>query len=67
MYNSIILYSGLFGSVYLCSTSLVLINKCLLKNKKISKPLLLINGFTFLVSGSMVLYNFSVLPFLRRE
>jgi len=61
MYDSIILFSGLFGSFYLCSTSLVLINRTLLENKKIPNELLIINGLTFLVSGSIVVYNFSLL------
>jgi len=34
IYNSIILFSSLFGSVYLMSTSLELINRSLLENKK---------------------------------
>lgn len=61
MYGPIISSSYLFGSVYLFSTSLVLINKLLLKNKKIPNELIVINGLTFLVSGSIVVYNFSLL------
>ena len=61
MYESIILFSNLFGSFYLFSTSLVLINKSLLENKKIPNTLIIINGLTFIVSGSMVVYNFSLL------
>jgi hypothetical protein len=60
MYKSIILSSCLFGSFYLCSISLVLINRSLLENKKISNELHIINGLTFLVTGSIVLYNFSL-------
>ena len=60
-YDSIILLSCFFGSFYLCSTSLVLINKSLLENKKIPNEIIIINGFTFLVSGSIVLYNFGLL------
>ena len=62
MYNSIILCSSLFGSVYLMSISLGLINNSLLENKKIvMHKLIIINGLTYLVSSSIVLYNFSLL------
>ena len=61
MYDSIILSVGLFGSFYLCSTSLVLINRSLLENTKMPKELIIINGLTFLVSGSIVVYNFGLL------
>ena len=68
MYKSIILSSCLFGSFYLCSTSLGLINRSLLENKKIRNELTIINGLTFLVAGSIVVYNFSLLnslPFYK--
>ena len=62
MYNSIIL-SSLFGSVYLMSISLGLINWSLLENKKIPRELIIINSLTFAVSSSifigMSLSNFS--------
>ena len=61
MYKSIILSSCLFGSYYLCSTSLLLLNRSLLENKKLPNELIIINGLTFLVSGSIVIYNFSLL------
>ena len=61
MYESIILSSFLFGSFYLFSTSLVLINMSLLENKKIPNKLIIINGLTFIVSGSICIYNFSLL------
>ena len=61
MYKSIILSSCLFGSFYLCSISLLFINRSLLENKKIPNELIIINGLTFLVSGSIVIYNFSLL------
>ena len=61
MYESIILSSCLFGSFYLCSISLGLINRTLLENKKIPNKLIIINGLTFLVSGSIVVYNFGLL------
>jgi len=51
MSNSIILFSSLFGSVYLMSMSLGLINKSLLEDKKIPRELIIINGLTFVVSG----------------
>jgi hypothetical protein len=53
MYNSIILSSSLFGSVYLISISLGLINRSLLENKKIPRELIIINGLTFVVSSSI--------------
>jgi len=57
MYRFIIL-SYLFGSFYLCSTSLVLINTSLLENKKIPNELFIMNGLIMLTS---VVYNFSLL------
>ncbi len=57
MYNSIILSSSLFGSVYLFSKSLELINKSLLEKKKIPYQLIFINGFTFIISGSIFFLN----------
>jgi hypothetical protein len=56
MYNYIILSSCLFGSVFLFSKSLELINRSLLENKKIPHKLILINGITFVASGSIFLY-----------
>jgi hypothetical protein len=53
MSNSIILFSSLFGSVYLMSISLGLINRSLLENKKIPRELIIINGLTFVVSSSI--------------
>ena len=51
MSNSIILFSSLFGSVYLMSVSLGLLNRLLLENEKIPRKLIIINGLTFVVSG----------------
>jgi heme/copper-type cytochrome/quinol oxidase subunit 3 len=51
MANSIILFSTLFGSVYLLSTSLILINKSLIENKRSPPELIIINGLTLVVSG----------------
>lgn len=61
MYNHIILSSCLFGSLYLFSKSLTLTNKALLENKKIPNDLFIINGLTMLASGSILVYNFSLL------
>jgi len=61
MYNSIVLSSCLFGSVYLCSISLVLINRSLLENKKIPNKLIIINGLVFVMSGTILIYSFSLL------
>lgn len=57
MYNSIILSSCLFGSVYIFSTSLQAINRSFLENKKIQNNLIIINGLTFIISGSIFLYG----------
>lgn len=59
MHNSIILSAGLFGSVYLCGISLVLINNSLVENKKMPNKLMVINGLTFIISGSIIVYGFS--------
>lgn len=61
MHNSIILSTCLFGSVYLFSVSLEMINRSLLENKKIPNKLIIINGLMFLISGSIVAYNVSLL------
>ena len=61
MCNSIILSSCLFGSVYLMCKSLELINRSLLENKKIPHELIIINGLTFVASGSMFIYGFTLL------
>ena len=53
MSDSIILFSSLFGSVYLMSISLGLINRALLENKRIPGELIIINGLTFAASSSI--------------
>jgi hypothetical protein len=57
MYKSIILFFHLFGSVYLFTKSLEQINKLFLENIKIQKKLIVINGLSFVFSGSLFLYN----------
>lgn len=57
MCNSIILSSCIFGSVYIFSTSLQAINMSFLENKKIPNNLLIINGLTLIMSGSVFLYG----------
>ena len=59
MSDYIILFSSLFGSVYLMSTSLGLINMSLLENKKLPYELIIINGLTFVMSGSMFICSCS--------
>ena len=63
--NSIILFCSLFGSVYLMSVSLGLINRSFIENKKIPRELIIINGLTFVVTSSifigMTLSNFPIL------
>ena len=51
MSNYIILFSSLFGSVYLMVKSLELINRSFLENKKIPRELIIINGLTFTASS----------------
>ena len=63
--NSIILSSCLFGSVYLCSTTLTLINMAHIENKKMPNELIVLNGLTFIMTGSLVIYTFEVLRRLR--
>jgi hypothetical protein len=58
MYNSIIISSCLFGSVYIFSKSLNLINNSFLE-KQINNKLLIINGVTFVISGFIFLYGVS--------
>ena len=63
MYNYIIISSCLFGSIYICSKSLKLINDVLLtENKKMMKPLIILNGTIFIISGSIFIYSFTYLP-----
>ena len=57
MYKYIIISSYLFGSVYIFSKSLELINKSLLENKKIPSNLIVINSLTFVYFGSICTYN----------
>ena len=58
--NSIILSAGLFGSIYLCSTTLTLINMAHIENnnKKMPNEIIILNGFTFIMSGSLIIYTF---------
>jgi hypothetical protein len=58
MYNSIILSSCLFGSIYLFSNSLESLNKILLKNYKIPYNLIVMNSFIVVMSGSIFVYSF---------
>ncbi len=59
--HHIILSSFLFGSFYIFSISLKLTNKMLLEDKKkISNELFIINSLTMLVSGSIIVYNYSL-------
>jgi len=58
MNNFIILSSALFGSVYLHSKSLDLINKSILQRKKIPNKLIAINVITFMMTSSIMLYSF---------
>ena len=59
MSNSIILSHILFGSVFLFSKSLELLNRTMVDNKKTQWKLFLINGFIFVASGTILLYSFN--------
>lgn len=56
MYNYIILSSTLFGSVYLCSLSLYLINTQLSEQNKVPSHLKIMNYSVFIISGSVFTY-----------
>lgn len=63
MHDSIVLSSCLFGSYCLFSVSLASINRAVLENK-ITQPSLtlgILNGLTLGISGSMIIYSFSLL------
>lgn len=61
MYNSIILSSCLFGSVYMFSKSIELINKSLSEYGEIPDKLIAINGLTAIFSGFVFIYSFASL------
>jgi hypothetical protein len=61
MSNSLILSSCLFGSVYLMSKSLELMNRQVLDNKRLPKELIIFNGLTFVVSSSVFIGGFTLL------
>ena len=52
--NSIIVSASLFGSIYLFSTSLIGLNKKLLKNESVSL-LELVNGSILIFSGTIII------------
>jgi hypothetical protein len=51
MYNSIILFSCLFGSVYLNVKSIEQINMLLLQGKSVPNRLIILNSLCFTFSG----------------
>jgi hypothetical protein len=61
------LSSCLFGSVYLMSKSLELINRSVLDNKKMPHELIIFNGLTFVVSSSIFIGGFTLLSFSYLE
>jgi hypothetical protein len=61
MSNPIIFSFCLFGSFSLTSKSLELINKLFLNNKKTPRELIIINGLTFVVSGSIFIGCYGLL------
>jgi hypothetical protein len=65
MREHIIVSSCLFGSVYLFTKSLYLLNRTLLENNTMPNNLIMLNGLTFVMSGSVVVYTFSLLRFIQ--
>ena len=61
MLDSIVLSSYFFGSVYLFSKSLEMINRTYLEDKKIPDKLIVLNGLTFVMTGTIVVYSYSLL------
>jgi|Laugresu1bdmlbdd_1035124.scaffolds.fasta_scaffold246853_1 hypothetical protein len=61
MLESIVLTSYFFGSVYLFSKSLEFINRAYLQDNKIPDKLIVLNGLTFVMTGTVVLYSYSLL------
>jgi hypothetical protein len=60
MYNFIILSSTLFGSVFIHSKSLELINIALFENKKIPDKLMAINVLAFIMSSFTIMYSYKI-------
>jgi hypothetical protein len=56
IYQSIILSSILFGSVYIFSTSLIGINKMFLKNRNFTLNFIIINGLIITITSSILIY-----------
>ena len=61
MYKAIILSSCLFGSFYVFSQSLEFINRQASEKKQLPYKLFLLNGFTVMLSGSVIIYGFTLL------
>jgi hypothetical protein len=67
MQKAIILSSCLFGSAYLMSKSLKIINRSFLVKKIIPKELIIVNGLLFTVSSSIFIFinGFTILRLLN--
>lgn len=61
MYNSIVLSSCMFGSVFMFSKSVELINKSMSEYCEIPDKLIAINGLTAMFSGFVFVYSFALL------
>lgn len=61
MNNYIILSSCLFGSVYLTSKSLELINRSFVDDKKMPRELIILNGIALMASSSVFVGGFALL------
>ena len=66
MYNFIIISYCLFGSVYIFSKSLNQLNESLLE-KKLNHKLFIINGLTFIISGSIFIYSVNFLKLTNKK
>ena len=61
MLESIVLSSYFFGSVYLFSKSMEFMNRVYLEDKKIPDKLIVLNGLTFVMTGTIILYSYNLL------
>jgi hypothetical protein len=61
MYNSIVLSSCIFGSVFMFSKSVELMNKSISEYGEIPDKLIAINGLTAMFSGFVFVYSFALL------
>ena len=61
MIESIVLSTYFVGSVYLFSKSLEFMNRAYLEDKKIPVQIIALNGLTFVMAGTIVVYSYRFL------